>query len=275
MKVSVVCAVGWLSSHGYQNVSSTCIGSMAEFADTVYLVQSTRDRRGVDELMHAYQNIIHIADRRTWFSDYEDEHEITFPYFHNRNLAIGMQTAAHDGAECILGMHNNWYIPRRNMAALRARCEATIRNGKPFEWLNRGMQLAHVLFHTSHHVPFIVNPKFPEHIVAGKVGDKARKFMPSANRYKTEDSTMVVDVPLEMTMEDLAAVWDFSFCYNGRVGGSRVFRWETFRPIYHAGIRKKAVSNEPLDSIGEIIARNSRPDFVSHIMLKDFGLEKA
>ena len=66
--------------------------------------------------MRSYPNIFHIADERTWFSKYEDEHEVTVPWFHNRNLTIGMQTAADDGAACIVGMHNNWYIPRRNMA---------------------------------------------------------------------------------------------------------------------------------------------------------------
>ena len=38
MKISVVCAIGWLDSHGYQYVCRECIGSMAEFADVVYLV---------------------------------------------------------------------------------------------------------------------------------------------------------------------------------------------------------------------------------------------
>jgi hypothetical protein len=272
-KIAVVCAIGWLDSHGYQYVAPTCIGSMAEFADVVYLVQSTRNRNGVDELMRAYPNIVHIADDRTWFSDYPDEHEITHPWFHNRNLGIGMQTAAADGADCIVGMHNNWYIPRRNMAALRARCEAVVRENVPIEWLYRGTQLANALFHVSHHVKFIVNAHHLECFAPGKVADKARKLYPPASRFKELDATMVVDAPLEMPMADLADVWNWSKCYDGRVGGSTVFKWEAFRPIYRKDVSHKAMSRDPLDRIGEMIARDSRKDFVSHIVLQDMGLE--
>jgi len=273
MKIVVVCAIGWLDSHGYQYVAPTCIGSMAEFADVVYLVQSTRNRNGIDELMRAYPNIVHIADERTWFSNRDDENEITRPYFHNRNLEIGMQTAAGDGADCIVGMHNNWYIPRRNMAALRTRCATVVRENLPIEWLYRGTQLADVLFHVSHHVKFIVNAKHPEFFAPGRVADKAHKLYPPADQFLELDRAMVVDVPLEMPMPDLDAVWNFSKCYNGRVGGSTVFHWEAFRPIYRKDVSHKVISHDPLDSIGEVIARNSRPDFVSHLVLRDLGLE--
>ena len=274
MKLAVVCSAGWLDSHGYQFVCRECIGSMAEFADVVYLVQSTRNRNGVDELMQEYPNIVHIADERTWFSDYPDEREITHFGFHNRNLGIGMRTAAEDGAECIMGMHNNWYIPRRNMAALRARCENAIRDGKPLEWLYRGTQLGSVLFHVSHHVKFIVNPTHPECMEHGKVADKAHKRYPPADQFPELDKTMVVDVPLEMRMTDLAAVWNFSKCYGGRVGGSLVFKWEAFKPIYRKDVSHKVPCPGPLDSIGEVIARNSQKDFVSHLVLQDLGLER-
>lgn len=274
MKIAVVCAIGWLDSHGYQYVCRECIGSMAEFADVVYLVQSTRDQNGVDELMRAWPNIIHIADQRTWFSKYEDEHEITRPYFHNGNLTLGMQTAADDGAACIVGMHNNWYIPRRNMNDLRARCQAMVTMDKPLEWMYRGTQLANVLFHTSHHVKFIVNAKHPECYAPGKVADKAHKLYPPADQFLALDRTMVVDVPLEQTMEDLAAVWNWSQCYGGRVGGSTIFDWKNFAPIYRKDVSRKVPSPGPLDSVGEMIAGKSRSDFVSHIVLQDLGLEK-
>jgi len=246
---------------------------MAKFADVVYLVQSTRNKNGVDELTQAYPNIVHIADERTWFSSREDEGEITNKWFHNRNLGIGMQAAAGDGADCIVGMHNNWYIPRRNFAALRARCEAAIREGKPQEWLYRGTQLGSVLFHVSHHVKFIVNPKHPECMEPGKVADKSHKWYPPFDQFLELDKTMVVDVPLEMTLADLAAVWNWSQCYGGRVGGATVFNWDVFRPIYKKDVSHKTISIDPLDDIGAEIARNSRPDFVSHIILKDLGLE--
>lgn len=274
MKIAVVCAVGWLSSHGYQHVSPVCIGSMSEFADVVYLVQSTRDRSGVDELMRAYHNIVHIADERTWFSKYDDEHEVTNLWFHNQNLRTGMQTAAYDKADCILGMHNNWYIPRRNMATMRARCDETIENGLPLEWVNRGTQLAGKLFRTSHHVKFIVNPKHASFLGPdSRVADKSYKWYPPYAQAIELDKTAVIDVPLEMPMGDLAAVWNFSGCYNGRVGGSTVFNWDNFRPIYHREIMHKILSEDALDEIGTVIAQNSREDFVSHAVLRDASLE--
>lgn len=274
MKIAVVCAIGWLDSHGYQYVCRECIGSMAEFADVVYLVQSTRDRNGVDELMRSYPNILHIADERTWFSSYEDEHEVTNLWFHNNNLTIGMQTAAADGADCILGMHNNWYIPRRNMTNLRMRCEMVVREDRPIEWLYRGTQLGNILFHTSHQVKFIVNAKHPECLIPGKVADKAHKLYPPPDQFPILDMTMVVDAPLEMPMADLEAVWNFSKCYSGRVTGSTTFDWKAFRPVYRKDVGRKVRSDAPLDSVGDMIARKSRSDFVSHIVLQDLGIEK-
>jgi len=275
MKIAVVCALGWLDRNGYQHVYRECIGSMAEFAEVVYLVQSTRNRTGIAELMQLYPNIIHIADKRTWFSDYDDEHEITYPLFHNRNLGIGMQAASMDGAECILGMQSNWYIPHANMTALRARCEAVIRDSKDCAWLYRSTQYAGTLFHVSHHVKFIVNPKHPECMVPGKVADKAHKLFPPANQYAELEKTNVVDVPLEMTLEDLENIWNWYKCYDGRVGGSMVFKWETFRKIYQRSSRILSVCPVNPNGAGALIARNSRPDFVSHIILRDMGLERA
>lgn len=286
MKIAIVCAIGWLDSHGYQYVAPTCIGSMAEFADVVYLVQSTRHAGGVAELMQTYPNIIHIANSYTWFSDREDESSL-IPGFHNRNLGIGMQTAAADGAECIVGMHDNWYIPRRNMAALRARCETAIRDDAQREWLYRGTQLGNVLFHASHRVKFVVNPKYAGMMIPGAVADKAHKFytiqakaedmtMTVEEMFAETDSAMVVDVPLEFPMSDMESLFNWSQCYGGRmgIGGSTVFDWDNFKPVYHSLMGKKSPSAEPLDSIGEEIARISQPDFMSHIVLRDLGLEK-
>ena len=83
---------------------------------------------------------------------------------------------------------------------------------------------------------------------------------------------MVVDVPLEMPMADLAAIWNWSQCYGGRVGGSTIFEWKNFRPIYKKDVGRKVKSGDPLDSVGEMIARKSRSDFVSHIVLQDLGI---
>lgn len=275
MKIAVVCALGWLDRNGYQYTYRECIGSMAEFADAVYLVQSTRNRTGIAELMALYPHIVHIADSRTWFCEDEDESSVNRPWFHNRNFGIGMQTAAADGAECIVGMHSNWYVPRASMAALRSRCDAAILTGQAFDWLYRSTQLAGIRFHVSHRAKFIVNPTHPECMVPGQVADKAHKLYPPTNQFAELDGTMVVDVPLEMPLEDIAAVWNFSKCYDGRVGGSTVFSWSVFRGIYQRSIRNLVVNPAPLTDYGDLIAKNSRADFVSHIVLRDAGLEHA
>jgi hypothetical protein len=106
------------------------------------------------------------------------------------------------------------------------------------------------------------------------VADKAHKLYPPADQFLALDRTMVVDVPLEMPMDDLAAIWNWSRCYGGRVGGSMVFEWKHFLPVYRKDVGRKSRSGEPLDSIGEMIARKSRSDFVSHLVLQDLGIEK-
>ena len=84
---------------------------------------------------------------------------------------------------------------------------------------------------------------------------------------------MVVDCPLEFPMSDMESLFNWSQCYGGRMSGSTVFDWANFQPIYHSLMGKKLPSHEPLDSIGEEIARISQPDFMSHVVLRDLGLE--
>ena len=146
-----------------------------------------------------------------------------------------------------------------------------MKEGRPIEWLYRGTQLANVLFHTSHHVKFIVNARHPECYAPGKVADKAHKLYPPADQFLALDRRWWWMCHSRCRWR----IWRRSGTGASATAGAWAaddFEWKNFRPIYKKDVGRKVKSGDPLDSVGEMIARKSRSDFVSHIVLQDLGI---
>lgn len=125
---------GPLHKWGYQHVANECISSQCELADRVYVVQSTEDATGMQPLLDKYHNLTLISNPTTWHhrpGETDEKLTITNRIIKVtvRNLGIGRLAACRDGYTLVLHTNNNWYIPRRNVAALREYCEAFYHTG--------------------------------------------------------------------------------------------------------------------------------------------------
>jgi hypothetical protein len=278
VKIAISVAVGPLHKWGYQWVCRECLASQAEFADHVYMVQSTEDATGAQELLDEFSNITLISNLSTWHHKPGESDEIlmggrsmgAFTTFHMRNLAFGRMAAFDDGYRIVLSTHNNWYIPRRNVASLRQHCEAFERSGKTtgHSWMMP--QLHDRLLGPANRNEGLCN------LSGMRNGNKIRAYYPEMKWRHLP----VKEIPANVGE---ICVVDCSYNllpseYEGmqrRFGypGNDSFDWETRRAqLADRLLRRNVVVKVPLDYWGEKIAAKSGPDFMGYQILKEAKL---
>ena len=269
-KIAVVCPVGHLDRHGYQHVCGECVDSMAAFADRVYLVQSTRNDTGVDRLLEAYPNAVHISDERTWFARRPDGSEWFDAYKVLENANVGAAAARADGMDCVVCLFVNNYVPDFTAGALADKCQRLVKDRMKWDWLYRKDQLSDVLFRASVRLPFIVNLSAPGlRFAADSLAVDSEIHVMERGDFGEMDGEAVIDVQLEITRGDLEDKMNFIRCYHDLVPKRRpFFDWEYWRKYYVDKFQQKIRSDEPLDRWGCEVASKSRPDLVSREILK-------
>ena len=276
-KIAIICPIGPIHKWGYQHTHPLCIASQAEFADAVYLVQSTSDRTGVDELLDTYPNITLISGPETWqhLPDSDDEHPCCqkFMSFHMRNFGIGRLAAFRDGYRLIINTHANWYVPRRNIGALRTYCATFRAGGSHVGKLWRAFQLANVLFKASDCGDYLMNlDGLNEAEVIQYVATLRLKWdrMPPSHIPANVDDICVVDSSFEMTVDELGGC---QTRYDDYDMYGQTFDWPSILPFTISKFGKYTVSNEPLDYWGGKLASRCQLGFVSYQIVKAMGLE--
>lgn len=270
VKIAVVCPLGYLDRHGYQNVYRACIASMAAFADELYLVQSVNDRTGIDELIMQYDNITLISGLNTYF-----EVENGKPLFDllriRDNVNIGIDAAADDDYDVALCVEVNQYVPVHVRDPLGLECAEVRDHDQPYGWLYRRDQLADKTFIPNLRRPWIFNLNFGARLEIpdgasfdGKMIHHIRHAWPEYNNIS------IVDCALEMTAKDLQDKLEFfrfyhEFCSKRPTS----FDLEYWRQYSIAKFHQKQLDGEPLDVYGRAIAGVAalHPDFMSHDVL--------
>ncbi len=271
-RIAVVCPIGNLDCNGYQHVYRTCIESMAAFADAVYLVQSTRDRSGVDELLTEFSNVHDISSEDTHFKLDQDGKE----YFDLRRIDIncnsGLAWARGHENDIAIVVESNQYIPETALEPLRAACNLQYELEVPFGWLYRRDQLAGVTFHASLRRPWIFNLSqavFLDQPDGARLDGK--RIGHERGSYPEHDSAAVVDCPLEMDLSNLQAKLEYFRFHREYVPKRPIsFDWSYWREYSLGKFRTKQRDGALLDCYGQAIAAISEqhPEFLSHELLE-------
>jgi len=270
MKLAAIVPIGSLAEKGYQHVFEPCIRSIAEFADAVYLVQSINDNRNLWQLEGLY-NVNVISNPSTWFDGDYDGKQI------NRNLDLGCQAAKNNGADIAILMTSNCYIPVDSAYLLRW---AINHIRSPFNFYYRGNFVAGKLFKPSKRLPYILNLSyFPETRFSfdpdGLFCD-GEFISPSYGDFSQMEFETVIDVPLEMTLDELTDKLNFVRCYSDALPKrNAVFDWNYWKPYMIGKIAACTPSDKPLDKYGLEIARIIRDDFISHEILRELDYAPA
>jgi hypothetical protein len=279
MKIAISVAVGPLHKWGYQHVCRECLASQAEFADHVYMIQSTEDATGVQELLDEFPNITLISNPATWhhLPGQTDEalpspHHYMglFTTFHMRNLSIGRGAAFDDGISIVLSTHNNWYIPRRNVSALREYCEEFAAGGTLTGHTWMWSQLHNKLFGPGMRNCGLCNTTgmLDRAAVEEYYPDMKFRYQVRSTIPEQVKNICMVDCSYNLLPSEFEGMHR-RFFYPGY----RTFDWNSKRAIIASRLMRKCfVQDVPLDYWGEKIAAKSRPDWMGYQLLQEAGL---
>ena len=278
MKIAISVAIGPLHKWGYQHVCHECLASQAEFADHVYLVQSTEDATGVQALLDEFSNMTLISNPGTWHHKPGETDEIlmggrsmgAFTTFHMRNLAIGRVAAFGDGYRIVLSTHNNWYIPRRNVTALRQYCEKFGGSGKTTGHTWMISQLHDTLFGPGVRNEGLCN------LSGMRNGNKVKAYypdlkwrhLPVAEIPGNVGEICLVDCSYNLLPYEFEGM-QHRFGYPGEAS----FNWKTRRAqLADRLLRCNVIQKVDLDYWGKKVAAKSGPEFMGYQILKEAKL---
>jgi hypothetical protein len=256
MSVAIICPIGTLASQGYQHVYKPCIQSHVDFADGAYYVQSIDDARNIDFVT---DKAVLISNKSTWFDVgvYSGQRI-------NDNLQLATDTAFSDGFDCVVLMHSNAYIPQFTHDRLRRKIET----GAAF--LNRVTQLSDRAIGQCKKMPVIIHKHdrafssfsfLPDGMMVSK--DLVTPF------YDVANDIDFIDVPLELTRDELEERSNIRRCYAEYTGGVDRFDFQQWK----SKTLGKLAHPRPLflcDYGYEIASiSHGRPDFLSHEILRE------
>ena len=275
MRIGILCPVGPLDRYGYQYNYCTVVENLSSFAERVYLFSSTRNRTNVDSLLARFPNVEYVSNENTWLDvDSSGKELFSIKKLESKTKSI-LEWMKQDGMDCALDICINQYIPDRAREPLRQVCKDMLETGRPFEWLYKRYQLGNRLFHADTRVPWILNLQIdnPFVIRADSIHhrDGHERYEIEHGDFRSKDHVAIVDAPLEMTLQDLADVLNFTRYYSElNPDAPKHFDRNRVLSYYIRKFDAKIISDEPLDPTGEAIARNSRSDFVCWILLKHY-----
>lgn len=267
--IAVIVPIGDPRLYGYGNVLSACLQSIDDFADLTILVQSQPAISALQPYALNLRNVKVISNSQTWFKD-----DIYDGKLIDRNLFYGAETARLAGADIIIYFSSNWYIPEGSQAGLRKYCNEIT----DFGYLYRGDQLANRLFSASKRLPMIVRAEADIHYLfsADKLINSNWKHDVKRGDYSKYDDIMIVDVPFEITRQDLTDKQNFTRCYTDVLPKrDPTFKWDYWHNYYSIRFAVKRPCHYPLDKYGQIIAANSKPEYLSHLFLKELSYATA
>lgn len=276
MKIAVYCPLAPLDRFGYQYNHLLTIGSFCALADRVYLVSTSRNSSNIDNVLSISDKLVNISDERTWFQLDENGGEVFDVYKAGDEItSLITQQAKAEGMDCIINLHVNQYVPLNAVSLLKNDCMELIENGRPYGWLYRRYQLADKLFHTDTRLPWIVNlqlsPSFVYSIDSIRNHSTGEYIPMEVGDFRRNNDRAIVDAGMELTIADLTSVRKFTRNYMElRPGTTDNYDWEQYFLYYGKKYKSKTMSKDRLDKVGEAIYNNTRENFVSQILLREF-----
>jgi len=266
MKIAAIVPIGYLDRMGYQHVWYECVGSIASFADHVYLVSSVREPGAT----FAQSNVTMISDEATWFARTPEGAEWFDAYKVMENVNSAAHLAASEGYDVGVCLMVNNYVPVEARAILRWRCEGVAEHPGVVHFLYRRDQLGDQMFGASVQLPFMVNLHRDtwRFSTDSLVLDSGVIMKMVRGDWPNHDAEAIVDVQLEMTVDDLRDKQTFIRNYRDLVPKRPAgWDWDYWRHYYVEKFRQKRRAGTVTDPTGLAIAAKSRPDFVSHEVL--------
>lgn len=276
MKIAIYCPLGPLDQFGYQYNHKVTMESFCSLADRVYLVSTSRSVYGFESLRAISDKISLISDERTWFQMGDKGQEVFDawkPCGPNANIAVAKARA--ESMDCIITMHVNQYVPDHAVDEIKKDCADMLENERAYAWFYRRYQLANRLFHSDVRLPWILNlrlsPSFQFGIDSIKDENTGEYLPMEFGDFRFRNRSAIVDAGMELEIDDLVNVRKFTRnCIELRPHMTETYNWEEYYAYYVGKFKKKSLSNDPLDEFGKRLFQNTREDFVSRVILREY-----
>lgn len=264
--IAAIVPIGDPRVNGYGHVLDTCLSSISEFADLVVIVQNQQAVSALYKYIDriSRKNIETISDPLTWFTGGRYDGEMF-----NKNIEIGEEYAANQGADVFITLSSNWYIPRTSMVRLRMRCETV----ETWDYIYRGNQVGGRIFSASKRLPMVWRDTSGCRYSYSPDGlNTPGGFIPvERGDYSKYDGEMVIDVPFELTLSELEGRLNFFRCYHDNLPKRNpVFDWGYWEPYYLDKMQDwKIFYRITAEQYADEIRDGTRADYVgAHLMGK-------
>jgi hypothetical protein len=265
MKLAIVTIIGPANKWGYERTYFECIGNQAQFADHVYLVQSTPDHTGIDRLLVAHDNITLISEPDNWRVRVGADDDVKLSFKSNvrllsRNYQIGKQVAWRAGHDVVMMASSNSYVPTWTWEGVRAVMAGMLERGEPEAMMYHCWQLGPVLLTSTRRAPWIENAQLWTAVDLDYTPNiKWRPFAGQPN------GAYYVDVSYELTAAEFYAnLTRFGFMDKWLAGPHELD--EVLR-AYVNTVQHSQPWDLKLDATGQAIAAAHQPDYVSAYLL--------
>jgi hypothetical protein len=274
MKIAIYCPLGPLDQFGYQYNHKVTMESFLSLADRVYLVSTSRSVYGFEDLLAMSNKIVLLSDERTWFQ-VDDQGREVFDAWKPCGPNVATAQARAEGMDCIITMHINQYVPVHAVDEIKKDCADMLENERSYAWLYRRYQLANRLFHSDVRLPWILNLRLPPSFEFGidSIKDEnTGEYLPmQSGDFRFRNRSAIVDAGMELEINDLVNVRKFTRNYiELRPHMTETYNWEEYHAYYAGKFKTKSLSNDPLDEFGRRLFQNTREDFVSRVILREY-----
>ena len=263
MKIAVVCPIGPLNRYGYEHVATDCIASMVDFADHVFLMQSARDKAGVEAVLRANGGrVTLVSDERTWFNGERFDAQKVMD-----NADLGADLALAEGYDVAICLMVNWYVPPKNRRGLRLACERAVETG--WAWLYRRDQLGLQMFHVNTRLPWIIalRPGRPHYGIDSIHWQDGTSLDWGRGAWPEYDEQSVIDLQLEMTRADMQERLEYVRFHKDLLPKRPThFEWDYWKRYYVEKYHKKTLATDKPTGAGIVVAGQSARFVSSEIL---------
>lgn len=286
MRIGIIVPIGRIDKYGYQYLNEIIFNNLANFADHVLVISSSRHTN--QQVFENYENLEFISNNNSWFKLDNGEEQFSFEII-DKNNNYCKEKLHEEGYDVAILIHNNQYIPKSSEKKLIKSCLKMIEKKEPYRWYYKKYMCGNLLFNADRGLPWILNLTIDNpweyYTDAIKHNKHGNSVSIRTGNFKKYNNQAIRDVPWEMTIQDANEKYELfirehkmreiklkqeqkSFNIDSQNLKFNEKKWLQYMQIK---LNLKQLSKEKLDQVGEQILKLRQENFISKILIKEYN----
>jgi len=280
MKVGIILPIGNIEKYGYIHNSRIIINNLLKFSDHIVVLSSSRNTSF--QSLPEFKRVKFISNTSTWFPIINNT-EIFDIKTLNKNVNFGKDILKKTGCDAAMEIHLNQYIPKNSFENIKNSVYAMLQKKENFVWLYKKYQLQDIIFHADKKLPWILNlnTKNPYEFAADSIKNaiNGEIIRIKTGNFRKYDNAAIVDVIGEFSLKDAEEKYEFTISELLKLTKSDrytnqnnvKFNKKEFLDYHQNKINNKIASTEKIDEVGQMIIKNSQPNYISNLFKKNYS----